>query len=179
MMTVEADRLVADQAWVEHLILTHPELQATRYVVFTIGQQVSVEVQGAHFEARTWRHAMGGRILPSHKDRYGVRRQVVVGAHCQVQIVEMPPPREVGAVNVGVAFIVAAVGLFVWGFAHGSRTPNGAWIAGVAVVGAVVAVLATGATKYRRRERRDAAYTASVESRLQQDTSGEHYWDGA
>jgi len=86
---------------------------------------------------------------------------------------------EGGGVNVGVAIIVAMVGLFLWGFAHGSRTPNGAWVAAVAIVGAVVLVLATGITGYRRRERRDAERTADVVPRLKQDTSGEHYWDGA
>ena len=84
-----------------------------------------------------------------------------------------------GAINIGVAIIVAAAGLFLWGFAHPSRTPNGAWLAAVAIVGAVVLVLATGITNYRRRERRDAERTADVVPRLKQDTSGEHYWDGA
>jgi hypothetical protein len=84
-----------------------------------------------------------------------------------------------GRINHAVAFIVAAVGLFLWGFSHGSRTPNGAWVAAVAIVGAVVVVLATGIGGYRRRERRDAARTAKVEKRLKQDTSGAHYLDGA
>ncbi len=179
MTAVDLERLHTDQAWVDQLILTHLELQATRHVVFTTGQQVSVEVEGAHYEARAWRHAIGGRILPSHIDQYGVRRQLVVCAHCQVQIVEHPRPRDVGGINVGVALIVGFVGLFLWGFAHGSRTPDGAWVAAVAVVGAVVLLLATGVTNYRRRERRDAAYTADVEGRLKQDTSGAHYLDGA
>ena len=179
MGTIDLDRLHADQAWVDNLIGTHIELQATRHVVFTTGQQVSIEVEGAHYEARAWRHAIEGRILPSHIDQYGVRRQLVVGAHCQVQIVEHPRARELGAINVGVAIIIAAVGLFLWGFSHGSRTPNGAWVAAVAIVGAVVLVLATGITGYRRRERRDIERTADVVPRLRQDTSGEHYWDGA
>jgi hypothetical protein len=93
MMTIDLERLIADQAWVDNLILTHLELQATRHIIFTTGQQVSVEVEGAHFEARAWRHAMAGRILPSHIDQYGVRRQLVVGAHCQVQVVEHPQKR--------------------------------------------------------------------------------------
>jgi hypothetical protein len=177
MSTAELEKLHTDQAWVDNLILTHLELQATRHVVFTTGLQVSVEVEGAHFEARAWRHAMDGRILPSHIDQYGVRRQLVVGAHCQVQIVEHPTSREAGGVNVVVAFVVGFVGLFLWGFAHGSRTPNGAWIAGVAIVGAFVLVLATGIAGYRRRERRDKARTDDVVPRLQQDTSGQHYWD--
>ena len=179
MATVDLDRLLADQAWVDQLILTHLELQATRHVVFTTGQQVSIEVEGSHFEARAWRHAIEGRILPSCVDQHGVRRQLVVGAHCQVLVVEHPRGREAGGINVAVAVIVAGVGLFLWGFAHGSRTPNGAWVAAVAVVGAVVVVLATGIAGYRRRERRDKAYTDDVLLRLKQDTSGEHYLDGA
>jgi hypothetical protein len=177
MMTIDLPRLLADQAWVDNLILTHLELQATRHVVFTTGQQVSVEVEGAHFEARAWRHAMGGRILPSHIDQYGVRRQLVVGAHCQVQIVEHPRPRDTGGINVGVALIVGFVGLFLWGWSHANSRPDGAWIAGVAIVGAFVLVLATGITGYVRRERRDKARTDDVVPRMQQDTSGQHYWD--
>ena len=88
-------------------------------------------------------------------------------------------PDDAGGINIWVAVIVAGVGLFLWGFAHGSRTPNGAWVAAVAVVGAVVVVLATGIAGYRRRERRDKAYTDDVVLRLKQDTSGEHYLDGA
>lgn len=180
MMTYEAERLIVDQAWVDNLILTHLELQATRHVVFTAGYQVSVEVEGAHFEARAWRHAMDGRILPSHIDQYGVRRQLVVGAHCQVQIVEHPNQRDqTGGINIALAIVIAAVGLFLWGFAHGSRTPNGAWVAAVAVIGAVVLLLATGITRYRRREHTDKARTGRMEKRLKQDTSGAHYLDGA
>ena len=177
MGTIDLDRLHADQAWVDNLILTHIELQATRHVVFTTGQQVSVEVEGAHYEARAWRHAIDGRILPSHIDQHGVRRQLVIGAHCQVQIVEHPR-REVGAINVGVAIIVGFVGLFLLAFARGSRTPDGRWIALVALVGAVVLVLTTGIATYRRRERRDVERTADVVPRLRQDTSGDHYFDG-
>lgn len=175
MDTVELERLHADQAWVDNLIITHVELQATKHIVFTTGRQVSVEVEGAHFEARCWRHAIEGRILPAHIDRYGVRRQLVIGAHCQVEIVEHPGQR--GGIKVGVAIIVAGVGLFLWGFSHGSRSPNGAWIAAVAIVGAVVLVLATGIVGYRRRERRDKEYTEDVLPRLRQDTSGDHIWD--
>lgn len=176
-MTVELDRVIADQAWVDNLILTHLELQATRHVVFTTGQQVSVEVEGAHYEARAWRHAIAGRIMPSHIDRHGVRRQLVVGAHCQVQIVEHPRSRDAGGINVAVAIIVGFVGLFLWGFAHESRTPNGAWVAGVAMVGAVVLVLATGIAGYVRSERRNKARTDAIVPRLKQDTSGDHYGD--
>ena len=177
MGIIDLDRLHADQAWVDNLILTHIELQATRHVVFTTGQQVSVEVEGAHYEARAWRHAIEGRILPSHIDQHGVRRQLVIGAHCQVQIVEHPRARDAGGVNVGVAIIVGFAGLFLLAFTRGSRTPDGRWIALVAIVGAVVLVLTTGIVGYRRRERRDVERTADVVPRLKQDTSGDHIWD--
>lgn len=84
-----------------------------------------------------------------------------------------------GRINRGVMFIVALVGLFLWGFAHGSRTPNGAWIAAVAVVGAVVLLLATGIKSYRRRERRRADEGTRLSKGMKQDTSGAHYLDGA
>ncbi len=185
MMTIDLPRLHADQAWVENLILTHIELQATRHVVFTTGQQVSVEVEGAHFEARAWRHAIDGRIMPSHIDQAGVRRQLVVGAHCQVEVVEHPCQRNsVGGINVGIAFIVCAVGLFLFAFSHTASTPSGGWapdgrwVAGLAIVGAVVVFLATGITVNRRRERAAAARGEKASKDLKQDTSGDHYLDG-
>jgi multisubunit Na+/H+ antiporter MnhB subunit len=82
-----------------------------------------------------------------------------------------------GRINVAVAIVVAGVGLFLWGFAHGSRTPDGAWVAAVAIVGAVVLLLATGVTSYRRRERENAAYTKRMEKGMKQDTSGAHHQD--
>ena len=82
-----------------------------------------------------------------------------------------------GAINVGVAIIVGFVGLFLLAFTRGSRTPDGRWVALVAIVGAVVLVLSTGIAGYRRRERRDVERTADVVPRLKQDTSGDHYWD--
>lgn len=174
---VDSDRLVQDLAYVEAHIASSAVLRATNYRVYTHGQQVSVEVEGAHWEARAWRAAFDGRILPSHFDSRHVRHQLVVAAHVEIEVLQHPRGEQ-GRVNVAVAVIVAAVGLFLWGFAHGSRTPNGAWVAAVAVVGAVVLVLATGIAGYRRREHRAADRGTAASRSLHQDTSGEHIFDG-
>lgn len=89
MMT--AERVVTDLQWVEAIIARHTELQATRHTVAMQDDgRVAVEVMGAHWEARAWRHAIDGRILPSHTDVHGVRRQVVVCLRVQVCVVEYP-----------------------------------------------------------------------------------------
>jgi hypothetical protein len=84
------DEIVADLAWVENLIAATPLLAAMRYVVAERDGVVAVEVQGAHYEARAWRHAINGRICPSHIDVHGVRRQLIIGARVQVQVVHDP-----------------------------------------------------------------------------------------
>lgn len=82
-----------------------------------------------------------------------------------------------GGIHVGVAFIVVlAVGGF-WGWTHSSAAPNGATLTGVLIVAVTVAILWTFGHFYRRAERRGKAYTASVEKRLRQDTTGDHIWD--
>jgi len=90
MATIDAGRLLADLAYVETQIAQSTVLQATKHRVFTTGQQVSVEVEGAHWEARAWRAVFHGRIFPSHVDRYGARRQLVVATAVQIQVVEHP-----------------------------------------------------------------------------------------
>lgn len=94
MTAVEIGRLLADLTYVEHLIEQHTELQATKHHVYTAGQQVYVEVQGTHYEARAWRAAISGRIFPSHVDRHGVRRQLVVGTHVLVEVIERLATRQ-------------------------------------------------------------------------------------
>ena len=90
MATIEVARLLADLTYVEKQIAQSTVLQATKHHVFTAGQQVCVEVAGAHWEARAWRAVFHGRIFPSHIDRYGVRRQLVVAVAVQIQVVEQP-----------------------------------------------------------------------------------------
>ena len=87
-MTVDAGRLEADLVYLEQLVALHTELRATRHSVFTLDQQVWVRVQGAAYEARAWRHAIGGRILGSSIDAGGVRRQMVLGERVCVEVVE-------------------------------------------------------------------------------------------
>jgi hypothetical protein len=83
------------------------------------------------------------------------------------------------AVKRGLVLIAVGLGLFVWGWTHGSRTPNGAWLLAVAIVGTTVLIFATFGVRYRRGERRDAAYTKRMEAGMRQDTTGDHIWDGA
>lgn len=92
-MTIDADRLLADLTYVETRIAQSTVLQATRYVVFTDGQQVKVEVEGAHYEARAWRAVFSGRGLPSFIDRHNVRRQVVIALRVEIQVIEHPGAR--------------------------------------------------------------------------------------
>ena len=84
-----------------------------------------------------------------------------------------------GEIRARLVIVVGGLGLFGWGWSHGSRTPDGRWILAVAILGAVVLLFATGAVKYRRRERSDAARTKRIEDRLEQNTSTDHYLDGA
>lgn len=94
-MTTDTDQVLADVTYVERLIEQHTELQATRHVVFTDGHLVKVEVQGAYYEVRAWRAAMGGRGLPAFIDRHGVRRQVIICPRgIEVQVIEHPAERE-------------------------------------------------------------------------------------
>lgn len=87
---VDRTQQVQDLTYVEELIAASTVLQATRHHVYTAGQQVCVEVEGAHYEARAWRHAIEGRIFPSSIDRYGVRRQLVTSGRVAVLVVEHP-----------------------------------------------------------------------------------------
>lgn len=87
-MTVNAGRLEADLVYVEQLVAQHTELQATKHQVFTLDQAVWVRVEGAQYEARAWRAAINGRILGSSIDRFGVRRQMVLGERVSVEIVD-------------------------------------------------------------------------------------------
>jgi len=84
------DEIISDLTWVENLIAATPLLAAMRHAVAERDGMVSVEVQGAHYEARAWRHAINGRICPSHIDVHGVRRQLVIGMRVQVQVIHDP-----------------------------------------------------------------------------------------
>lgn len=179
-VTVEDTRYAATMAWIEQVVADRPVLVATTHEYFTMAGQLWVRVEGSSWEANAWHAAVGGLIRPSTVDSHGVRRQMIFGTKVHVEVVDDPAKRDqTGAINVGIAFIVGCVGLFLWGFTHSSRTPNGAWVAAVAIVGAIVLILATGITTHRRREREAAAATEATVKRLKQDTSGAHYLDGA
>lgn len=91
-MTAE---LVTNFEWVVQLIATNPQLAAIPYTISRRGDNVSVEVEGAHREAHAWRAAIQGRAMPSHIDVHGVRRQVVIGLRVQVCVIEHPQKRGV------------------------------------------------------------------------------------
>lgn len=76
----------------ERLIALHAELATMSYVLAEVDGRLIVEVRGSYYEARAWRAALNGRILPSHIDVHRVRRQLVIGSWAQVQVVEYPGP---------------------------------------------------------------------------------------
>ena len=82
-----------------------------------------------------------------------------------------------GGIHVGVAFIVVLVAGGLWGWTHSSAAPNGATLTGMLIVAATVLIVSTFGHFYRRAEQRGKAYTAKIEKRLRQDTSGDHIWD--
>lgn len=90
MATIDASRLLADLTYVETMIAATPALQVMTHTVFTDGQQVKVEVQGGPREARAWRAAFNGRILPSQVDRFHVWRQLVICSQVEIQVVCVP-----------------------------------------------------------------------------------------
>lgn len=80
-----------DLAYVDRLMKAHPELTRTRVEIAVQDGRVSVEVHGSHREARAWRHAIDGRIMPHYVDVRGVRRQLIIGHGMCVEVVEHPP----------------------------------------------------------------------------------------
>lgn len=87
-----------------------------------------------------------------------------------------PKPRR-GATR-GIAFIVACVALFLWGFHRGTSVPDGRWLLAVLLLGAFLAVVVLAGRAYRRSERRSAAYTEKVQGRLKQYQGTDRYQDG-
>lgn len=84
---------------------------------------------------------------------------------------------ERGGIHLGVLLIVVGVVGGFWGWTHSSSAPNGATVLGVLIVTSTVSIIATFGHFYRRAERRAKVYTAEVEKRLRQDTTGAHYGD--
>lgn len=80
----------SDLAWANELIANNPVLASMRHQIVLRQGLLYVEVVGSHFEARAWRHAIEGRILPSSLDSYGVRRQQVLSVRMQVLVVDFP-----------------------------------------------------------------------------------------
>lgn len=112
-------------------------------------------------------------VISADLDRDADRRMEALAR----SIANGKPCNEHGGLSPRAAIVIAGIGLFVWGWSHGSRTPDGRWLVAVAIVGVTLLVLFTFGWRYRRRERLDAAYTKRMESGLQQDTSGDHIWD--
>lgn len=112
--------------------------------------------------------AMAARLLLKHEQEH---------RHAVIMNISTGGRPEQGAISKSLVIVMSGLGLFGWGFSHGSRTPDGRWIAAVAIVGLAVLLLSTGVVRYRRRERLDAEQTKEIESRLQGDTTGAHIWD--
>lgn len=86
---------------------------------------------------------------------------------------------EHGAIRALIPVALTGLGLFGWGFSNGARTPDGRFVAAIAILGLMVLLFSTGIVRYRRRERVDAARTKKLEKGLRQDMTGVHIWDGA
>jgi hypothetical protein len=82
-----------------------------------------------------------------------------------------------GGVGLGVLLIVVLVGGGAWGWTHSSSAPNGATLLGILLLAIAIAVPTVFIRWWRNLDRACAAYTAEVEGRVQQDTTGDHIWD--
>lgn len=82
----------ATVAWVEGLVAASVALQATQFDFYSLNGQVWIQVQGGHYEAHAWAHAVGGRMLPS-SIKGGVRRQMILGARVSVEVIDDPAKR--------------------------------------------------------------------------------------
>lgn len=85
--------------------------------------------------------------------------------------------RERGGIRLGVLLLVGCLGAAVFGWTHGSSSPNGATLAAVLIIAGALAGPTLFIRWWREVDRRSAAYTEDVESRTQQDTTGDHIWD--
>lgn len=92
-MTLAGPTYAEAMAWVEHLVADNPILQTTKYDFYTLSGQLWIQVQGAHYELNAWHHVFGGRIFPSHIDKAGVRRQMVMGERVSVEVIDDPRKR--------------------------------------------------------------------------------------
>lgn len=86
---------------------------------------------------------------------------------------------ERGAMGLGIAFLITPIGLFLFGLLQSGRHPDMRVVGSAAIVGALALFIGVCISGYRRRERQDTSSTTKTSKGLQQDTSGEHYWDGA
>jgi hypothetical protein len=206
MMTAEDTRYAATLAWIEQLVAGDPHLNGTRHEYFTLAGQLWVRVEGAQFETLAWHHAVGGLIRPSSIDKHGVRRQMIFGTRIHVEVIDDPhtrpepkggdpddallglvtreplaggkgPVTDGGSIRIALTFIITLAGLFLWGWTHSSRSPNGATLLAVAVLGVLILVPAVFIRWWRELDRRSARYTKAMQPRVQQDTSGDHIWD--
>jgi hypothetical protein len=84
---------------------------------------------------------------------------------------------ERGGVRLGVLIAVACIGAAFWGWTHGSSRPNGATVFGVLLGAALIVVPTLFIRWWRRGDREAAEYTAEIEGRVEQDTTGVHIWD--
>lgn len=113
------------------------------------------------------------------KDRDRRLRALDRSAHAPVKKTPKRPKRgQQGGVTRGMALIVACVGLFLWGFHHGTTAPDGKWLLAVLILAAVLALFVVAGRRYRQRERADAKRTEDLEGRLKQYEGSDRYQDG-
>jgi hypothetical protein len=88
--SVSTSEIVRDCAWIQETISRNPVLANMQHKIVKDAGHLSVEVLGAHFEARAWRAAINGIIRPSWIDVRGVRHQLVIGKGVTVDVVDRP-----------------------------------------------------------------------------------------
>lgn len=195
----DATRLSEAMAWVEQVVAESAIVRATKYEFYTLNGLLWVKVEGSQYEAHAWHVAVGGRAFPSHVDKKGVRRQMIIGGRVGVEVIDDPHKptteqiaaelraahdevrtrlNERGGINTGIALIVGCVGLFLYGLTHGNTVPDGHWLLGMLIVGLAVFGLVAFGRSYRKTERESAARTEKVEGKVQQHQGSEHHQDG-
>jgi hypothetical protein len=94
--------LADNTKWIDDLLHDFPDLGTTAWRVTVIAGLVSIEVTGGYDEANLWRSVVGGRILPSHTNAAGVRRQTILGRHVTVEVIQ-----QTGATRTGLPVVDA------------------------------------------------------------------------
>lgn len=89
MMAIEDTTYSSAMAWVETLIVDHPNLRATKHEFATSAGMLWVLVEGGDFEVLAWRAAVGGLIRPSRVVN-GVWTKEILGSRVHVRVTDYP-----------------------------------------------------------------------------------------